>query len=171
VPKPILQALVLAEHVYDDVRTRNKVIAGTFNRLLVVKVEKSEKGGDVSQPAANVTQQPDALRKLEPHEISRMGSPFVYISLTEVRGTVPLELRYVDLADNRVLLRMEFAVKADDPLATIEAIIQVPPVLAPHEGVFALELLSNDEPLGFHRVTVDSVPDSGPQQETGEDKP
>jgi hypothetical protein len=171
VPKPILQALVLAEHVYDDLATRKKVIAGTFNQLWIHKVEKPEKGEDVSPPTADGTQPPDGLRKLELHEVSRMGSPFVYISLTEVRGTIPLELRYVDLADNRVLLRIEFAVKADDPLATIEGILQLPPLLTPHEGVFSLELLSNDEPLGFHRVTVAAVPDSGRQQETGENKP
>ena len=66
----------------------------------------------------------------------------------------------MDLADNRTVLRVEFSVRSDDPLSTVEAIIPIPPMLAPHVGVFALELLSGDEPVGSHRVTVSAFPAS-----------
>jgi hypothetical protein len=154
VPKPVLQALVLAEHVYQDKLTGNSVIAGTFNRLHVFKREVP---GGMSQPGQDVQETPNGLRKLAPHEISRLGSPWVYISLTEIRGTVPLELRYVDLADNVVLLRVEMSAKSESPLDTVEAAVRLPPLPTPHPGTYALELLSYDEPLGSHRVTVTEI--------------
>jgi hypothetical protein len=157
---------VLADHVYKDVFSGKMVIAGTFNRLCVGKSAPEEKESP-SQHAENAAQQPGGPRKLKAHEISRVGSTAAYISLTEVRGTVPLELRYVDLADNRTVLRVEFAVRSDDPLSTVEAIIPIPPMLAPHVGAFALELLSGNEPLGSHRVTVSALPPSGEGQERG----
>ena len=178
-PRPVLQALVLADHVYKDAFTGKMVIAGTFNRLCVGKSKPPEEKQSPSQQGENAPQQqgenapqqPGGPRKLKAHEISRVGSTAAYISLTEVRGMVPLELRYVDLADNRTVLRVEFAVRSDDPLSTIEAVIPIPPMLAPHVGVFALELLSDNEPVGSHRVTVSALPGSGESQETGEQKP
>lgn len=101
---------------------------------------------------------------LQPHEVSRAGSPFAYVSLTEVHGTIPLELRYVDLSDNVVLLRSEFSVRSDSPLETVEVMVQLPPLPTMHPGVFALELLSGTELLGSHRVTAVAVEPPGPEQ-------
>jgi hypothetical protein len=166
VPKPVLQALVLAEHVYQDKLTGNSVIAGTFNRLHVFKRGLPSDG--VSQPVQDVGGRLDGLRKLAPHEISKVGSPWVYISLTEIYGTIPLELRYVDLVDNVVLLRVEMSAKSESPLDTLEAVVRLPPLPTPHPGTYALELLSNDEPLGSHRVTVVEMPAS--DTKAGEEK-
>ena len=110
----------------------------------------------------------DGLRKLGPREICRVGSPWAYVSLTEIRGTVPLELRYVDLSDNVVMLRVELSVKSNSPLDTMEVVVQLPVLPMPHPGTYALELLSNDEPLGSHRIIVAEMPT--PDQKTGEEK-
>jgi hypothetical protein len=166
VPKPMLQALVLADHVYQDKATGKMVIAGTFNRLHVFKQDAS---CDIAiRPAQDAEQQPDGLRKLKQWEILKVGSPWVYVSLTELRGTVPLELRYVDLSNNVVILRFEFSVKSSSPLDTMEVAVPLPPLPTPHSGAYALELLSNDEPLGSHRVAVTDTP--APDQETAEGK-
>lgn len=165
-PKPLLQALLLADHVYKDAFSGKMVIAGTFNRVILLKDQEAETGEGDPQSSDELARQAEGLRKLRAHEVMRAGSPFAYISLTDVRGKVPLELRYVDLTDNRVILTVRFDVSSDTPLATIEQVIQMPPFLAPHEGVFALELLHDNEPLGSHRVTVDVAPGA----EAGEEK-
>ncbi|MGQ9573923.1 MAG: hypothetical protein ACUVUC_01270 [Thermoguttaceae bacterium] len=149
-PKPILQALLLADHVYQDKATGKKVIAGTFNQLNLSKIK----------PAPQEPPQASGPRQLSPAEVTRLGSPTVFISLTDVRGPIELELRYVDLADNGVLLRARFPIQSDDPLKTVEAIVPMPPLPAPHPGVYALELVYNEEPLGALRITAVEAPEA-----------
>jgi len=127
---PTLQALVLADHIYTDAQTGKRVVAGTFRRLLTEKL-----GG-------------------------QGPTTYAYISLTSIRDEVCLALRYVDLDDNSVLLETEFKVVCDDPLATVEMSVQVPPLPTPHEGVFAFELLCNDVQLGSLRIRVSEIPKS-----------
>lgn len=122
---PVLQALVLADHVYDDRQTRKKVIAGTFNQL---------------------------WSKQFPDRFSR--TTFAFISLTDVRGEQKLMLRYVDLADNAVLMETHFAVRSGDPLESVEIVIEIPPFPMPHPGAYAFEVLAGSEPLGSLRMTV-----------------
>lgn len=150
-PKPVLQALLLADHVYQDKDTGKKVIAGTFNQLNLSKLKAAPKN---AEPTAG------GPRQLSPAEVTRPGSPSAFISLTDVRGPTDLELRYVDLADNGVLLMLKFRVESDDPLKTVEAILPVPPLPTPRPGVYALELFCNDEPLGSLRVTAVEMPHS-----------
>jgi hypothetical protein len=155
-PKPVLQALLLAEHVYQDRATGKKIIAGTFNRLNFSKRRPPPPAlplpgspppeGDVP-PAAP----PEGT---ELHNVISPGSPFAFITLTDVHGTIPLELRYVDLANNVVLLTTRFQVSCDDPLNTLELTVPIPMLPAPHEGVYALELLHSDEPLGTMRIVA-----------------
>lgn len=125
------------------------IIAGTFKQLLF------------SKPMENLAEKPHAAeitaegqRKLTWQEICRPGSPHVYISLTGVRDSVPLELRYIDLSDNKVLLALPFTVNCKNPLETIELSLVVPPLPILHAGVYALELLSNAELLGSLRITA-----------------
>lgn len=157
-PKPMLQALVLADHIYQDKATGKMVVAGTFNRLNVF----------TGQPPQQGPPKPDQLRKLGFREICKVGSPWAYISLTELHGTVPLQLRYVDLNDNAVLVRVELSVKSGSPLDTVEVAVQLPVLPTPHAGTYALELLSGNEPVGSHRVTVAAMPP--PDQPPGEQK-
>jgi hypothetical protein len=194
--KPILQALVLAEHIYQDAGTGKKIIAGTFNRVFFGRTKppqpeappaKAADGtappvgypaapqppsGAVAQgqqsaalpPAPPAPQGPPAQppagqpRRLQKTDVLRAGSPFAFISLTDVHGQVPLELRFVDLANGGVLISTTFRVASDDPLATIEAVVPMPPLPTPHAGVYALELLSESEPLGSLRITAIETP-------------
>ena len=137
-PKPVLQALVLAEHVYQDKATGKMIIAGTFNRLFVHRrdapsdnapklgQEPGQQSGQTpgQEPGQGPASQPgqpqpaEGFHKIDPRSVSRVGSPWAYVSLTEIRGTVPLELRYVDLNDNVIMLRAEFVATATNPLET-----------------------------------------------------
>ena len=146
--KPILQALLLADHVYQDRATGKFIIAGTFTKLMVAKTEPVQ--GDTPAP-------PVATETLVPFDdVRRSGSPYLYVNLTEVRGECPLQIRYVQLRTSQAMFEAELTIQGNDPLQSIQFTLPVPPL--PREiGVYALELLYKDELLGSHRVTVERI--------------
>ena len=125
--RPILQALVLADHVYIDAKTGKKIIAGTFNHLAA------------------------------PSFPSHFGrTTYAFISMTEVHGTTPVTLRYTDLSTSETLLEIrDLPMEApNDPLATVEMVVELPRFPMPHEGIFAFEVYAHDEPIGSLRIQV-----------------
>lgn len=144
--KPLLQALLLADHVYEDKATGKKVVAGIFNRVHARRTQPSTMPANPDEPKAK--------RILDG---TLAGSPYAYISITEVYKSIALEMRYVDLQDNSILLTAEIKIDVENvnPLDTIELTVPVPvPLPIPHSGTFALELLYEGEVLGSHRVTA-----------------
>ncbi len=140
--QPRLQALILADHVYADAQTGKKVIAGTFNRLWA---------------------------RSFPTQFSR--NTFAYISLTDIRGRVSLELRYVDNQDLSILLRAEpLEVEGSDPLATLDFAMPIPPFPMPHPGSYSFELHANGEKLGSVRVLVARLPEEQVPEEQESDQ-
>lgn len=166
--KPILNAFVLADHVYRDGATGKYIICGTIGRFFLAVTPPPEATANPEAEKAAEIQEPGE-RQLKAHEISVVGSTYTYFSLTEVRGKIPLELRYVDLSDNSVVFVYKFAVECHDPLVELEWALILPPVLGPHAGTFALELLCSDEPLGSRRIIVAPIP--GNQGKPEETKP
>jgi len=142
--KPVLQAMLLADQVYVDKATGKHVIAGTFNHLRFARAVK---------PKTVVVDGEE--REVVPRG-ERAGSPTVYLSLTEIRGSVDCVLRYVNLELDKVLMELKFKVACADPLRTVEAKIALPP-LPNVAGTHALELLCDDEPVGSHRIIVEDV--------------
>ena len=126
-PTPLVQSFILADHVYQDVSGK-KIIAGTFNMLV------SEAFG------------PDRV----------MNKPvFAYLAITGCHGTLQVQLRYVDLKDDSVLLQSGIIpVEAGDPLATYEVIMEVPPLPLPHPGQYSFEAYCNGERIGGLKVAV-----------------
>ena len=154
--KPVLQALLVADHVYADAATGKKIVAGIFHRLMFKRPPPPEEPG---QQTASVVHIGSGGH--------RAGSPFCYLSLTEVRGEQSFELRYVDLGTDTAIFGTKFTFKSNNPLHTIEHILPLPTLPAAKPGVFALELLWNNESLGSHRIIVDEVaeerkPEDGP---------
>jgi hypothetical protein len=158
--KPILQAILVADQVYQDRRSNKMIVAGIFNSLASFK--RPEKESDKPEtPPENLGE-----KRFKPHEIQRAGSPFCYLNLTGVHGTVELELRYVDLSDNNVLFKIGFFVKANDPLENIECAMPIPSLPKPHvPGSYALELMTGDELIGSHRIKAIEIM---PPKEPGE---
>ncbi len=193
-PKPVLQALVLADHVYQDKSTGKKIIAGTFNRVCFSRRKRPAEQPDFEgagregpsppgpspspfQATSETTMPapgpipptsppgerapPSGARRLTPADVQKAGSPYAFISLTDVHGAVPLHLRYRDLSSETILLGISFQVSAQDPLDTVEAVVPVPPLPTPHAGVFALELMAEGELLGALRISAVEAPAQG----------
>lgn len=152
--KPVLQALIIADHVYIDANTGKKVIAGTFSRLWFRRKPKPQEPVDE-----------EGGRQVKAIDVSHVGSPYLYINLTDLRGKVPLTVRYVDLENNKVLLKAEFTVSGNDPLQNHEVVLNLPPLPTEKEGAHALELLSDDEPLGSLRILVTEHKDEEQEDE------
>ncbi len=144
--KPVLQALLLAERVYQDTTTGKKVIAGTFNRLCFKRGPQKPQEIEID----------GVKRQVIPDEM-QVGSPCAFISLTEIRGTIACVLRYVDLEDDKPLLQCEFHIHCDDPLKTVEVVLPMPPLPTTKAGIHALELLCDDEPVGSLRIIVEEL--------------
>lgn len=151
--KPVLQAILLADHVYQDVATGKYIVAGIFSSLWLAKNVPAQ-GGVVELGGGKKVPYVGGMTP---------GSPFAYISLTGAHGPTSLVLRYVDLLDNSVLFTIDVNFTCNDPLATIELALPLIPIPIPHAGSYALELLCGDEWLGSHRVNVTELkaPEAG----------
>ena len=139
--KPVLQALVVAEHVYTDV-TGKKIIAGTFN------------GIEFKRNANPVKEQelPDGTKVnvLQGGEFG--GSPYAYISITDVVDGTELSLQFVNLTRNKIIFGTDFKLECPDRLATIEIVAPLPFLPIGEAGAYALELVWKGEVLGSHRI-------------------
>jgi len=108
-------------------------------------------------PPSNPPLQP-GQRVLEiPPTGLQSGSPFAYLSLTEVRGVTPLMLQLVNLDDDTQLFRSDLRVDCPNPLYTVELTVPLPPISPPQAGIYALELLYNNELLGALRIVVEDA--------------
>lgn len=151
---PTLQALLLADQVYRDADTKKHIICGVFGQLFFTTTKNA-----ASKPGGNAEVGDDEVGVAIPMEfVRRAGSPYAYISLTEVHGTKRLELRYVDLQDLSVLLKAEFDVHCENPLLNVQLVIPLPNLPTPHPGTYVLELLCENTPLGSHRVLATPAP-------------
>ena len=140
--KPLLQALLLADRIYKDT-TGKHIIAGTFNKMVFTKRGAEPKKVEI-----------DGEEKQLVLGGGQAGSPYAYISLTELRGKIQCVLRYVNLEQDKALFQTHFAIESTDPLQTVELVLPMPRLpLVP--GVHALELLCDDEPIGSHRIIVE----------------
>lgn len=77
----------------------------------------------------------------------------LFFAVRGVHGRADLDLLYVDLATDEVLV--ERAVRVDgDPLDATDVTVRMSRIPTPHAGEFAWELQCDGEPLGSCRVRV-----------------
>ena len=151
--KPILQALVLADHVYSDVSGK-KIIAGTFNRIVRKTIDLG---------ALSLTLDPNTGKeRMHVPGGSEMGCPWFYLSLTDVVGEASLIFQFVHRGDDEVLFEMPIKVQSKDRLATVEVIGVLPPIgrLLQKAGEYAFDVLCEGAVFGSHRVTLQVVNDA-----------
>ncbi len=158
--KPILQALLVADHVYTDKDSGKKIIAGVLREIHSVLKEDQPRpeGAEDLETNKNL-----ATRAMIPH--TAIGSPYVFISITEVTGQQEFELRFVDLKDDSVIYTLCIKMKCDDPLRVNEVLIPLPQWNVKRFGAHAFELLWKDEPLGMYRVNFRAFYVSGANNE------
>jgi len=125
--KPVLQAFIIADDVYQGVNHRKFTIVGTFNMITSVKFP-------------TMYQKPTKA----------------YINIAELRNDAEITLRYVDLKDLSVLFESpKFPVKKASNNRNIEVIIDIPPLPIPHPGTFHLELWIKDDLLSIAKIIVE----------------
>lgn len=144
--KPVLQALVLAERIYDD-KTNKKIIAGTFNQLMIGQV-----------PVQQV-ELPDGTKKQMLIGGTDPGCPSAYMSFTDIVDGTEITLQLVNVSKNCVNFGTAFAIKSNDRLATVEIIAPLPPIAAwgIEPGTFSLDVVCEGEIIGSHRIVVKQV--------------
>ena len=146
--KPVLQALILAERVYEDRNTGKKVIAGTFNSVFYKRLADLVK--EVELPSGEKVQRvPGGMHG---------GSPTAYISITDVHDGTELTLQFVNLTKNVVLMQTQLVVDCEDRLRTVEIVTPLPPLPISEDGTYALEVVCEGDILGSHRITARELP-------------
>lgn len=152
--KPVLQSLLLADHVYSDQATGKKIIAGVFNRVQRMKAPPKPPEGEAPRPV--------------PIPAGGLAStPFVYMAITELHGKCDFILELTDLAENVGMFKVGFTVDCKDPLQTVEVHFPIPALALPHAGVYSLGLLWKDELLGALRILAADMEPPPPPEERG----
>lgn len=126
---PVLQALVLADQIYTD-QSGKRIICGTFNKI-----------SSVTFP-------------------TRTTFPaFVFILLVDVFGEVVLQLRFVSLDDNQILMESApIKIKSNDPLTPLDIVVQIPPFPLPRAGIYSFECWTDESMIGSVRLQVVKAP-------------
>ena len=143
--KPVLQALVVADHVYED-KTGKKIIAGTFNTYCFSR-----------KPPVGQLKNADGTERQVLMGGMQVGSPFAYVSLTDVCAETKLRLQFVNLTKNAVLFGTELTITCGDRLKTIEIVAPLPRLPIEEEGVYTLEVVCEEEILGSYRITAKEI--------------
>lgn len=143
--KPILQALVLADRVYED-KTGKKIIVGTFSGFKFSK----------KPPIAEIVR-PDGKKQLVIAGGMAMGSPSAYISLTDVCDGTKLQIQFVNLSKNYVLFGNQIQLTNVDRLANVELVLPLPTLPIRESGTYAIEVLCEGEVLGSWRLMAEDM--------------
>lgn len=152
--KPTVQAILLADRVYQD-RSGKFIIAGVFN-LMGIKRRPNQNAAPSSDSSGDEVQANVTLSALD---IQDVGNPWAYISLTNVKGATPLELRFESLTGDVVHFSIRLDVNGDDPLASVQISLPVPR-LPKVIGMYVLDLLYEETSIGSHRVQIVEIPNA-----------
>ena len=148
---PRVQAILIADNVYEDKSTGKKVVAGIFDNLFFINPQQLQEQvqKQLEEKGIEGSDIPGGMSS---------GSPTCYIRLTDIRGQQAFVLRYVYIDEEQVLLTTSFQVNTNDPLQPIDVVLPLPPLPANKAGTFALELVWNNDVIGSHRVSVPEMP-------------
>jgi hypothetical protein len=156
--KPILQALVLAERIYED-KSGRKIIAGTFNQI------------SFGQNVAKQVEMPDGTKRQVISGGTDPGSPSAYISMTDVVEGTEIFLQCLNVSKNTEVFHINFRIDKADRLSTVEIVAPLPPIsqFLKEAGTFSLDVVWKGEILGSHRIRVVDLSKSGqPGQPPGQ---
>jgi hypothetical protein len=143
--KPVLQALVLADRVYQEVSGK-KIIAGTFSGYRFSK----------KPPIAEIAR-PDGTKQRVMVGGMNIGSPSAYVSLTDVCDSTVIQIQFLNLSKNIVLFGNELTLSNVDRLQNIELILPLPVLPISEPGVYAIQVICEGEILGSWRVIAEDL--------------
>lgn len=124
-PPPVLQALVLADHIYTE-ESGKRIICGTFSQIWCSRF-------------------PAFLER----------PTWAFVVLADAIGIAILQLRFVHLKDNRVLMQSpEIRIRSENRLMPIDLAIQIPPFPLPEEGAYGVECYVDKTLIGSVRLQV-----------------
>ncbi len=125
--KPVLQAFIIADDVYQGVNHRKFCITGTFNMITAQKF-----------PAIF-------------HKPTK-----VYINLADVLTDMLITLRYVDNDNQNILFEVkDLPLKKSQHNRNVEIIVELPPFPMPHAGMYHLELWVGESLVSIARIVVE----------------
>lgn len=128
-PNLCVQALVLADMIYQDRDSGKYVLAGTFHQLNVPSL---------------------------PCTFSRTIG--LFISLLSVQGHTKIDVEFVDEHSDDVLMRTQsLEVVGHDQEAVVDFALEVPYLPLPHEGRYLFRLATDGVVLGTAPLTVQVV--------------
>lgn len=142
--KPIVQALLLADHIYTDAKTGKKIIAGTFERVLLGK----------DQPITKEEQRQDGSKVNRVFGGTDPGCPSVYVNMTDVVNNTKITLQFVNVSKNKAVFGMDLAVQCHDRFAHVQIDVPLPPLrqIVPEPGVYSMDILWEGEIIGSYRI-------------------
>ena len=147
--KPILQAMIVADHVYQDAKTGKHIVAGIFNQIFFMTK-------DAVDAQLNGASAGSGNRVLGG---AHVGSTYVYLNLVDMKGTNQFKIQFVGLKDNEVYFDAKFELRSEDPIKTCEASFGLPQLPTHKAGDYALELIwidseQREELIGSVRIKV-----------------
>lgn len=134
--KPVLQALILAR-MADRLADGSWVIHGTFNTV------------EVELPSPRSDESAEEKRFLVG---GQHGSPYAYISLTDVVNDTRLSLQFVSLKKNKVIFSKDVVITCEDRLATVEFVAPLPHLAVSQPGAYSFEIVCDGEIVGSSRL-------------------
>jgi hypothetical protein len=144
--KPVLQALVIAEQIYKT--TEGKfVICGTFDGVVLDRATSEKPQGDSEEMLAR-----PLLRGGIP------GSPYAYISLTDVCDGTQIALQFVSLRRNHVIFGQQLMLTGANRLDTVVIVAPLPKLPITEPGAYAFEVVCDGEIVGSSRITAKERP-------------
>jgi hypothetical protein len=87
----------------------------------------------------------------------------LYMKVTDTEGDYDTEVRYLQVSSGKVLAKAEGKLHSENRLASIELIIQFPPLLIPEEGRYEFQVWANSMFLGA--TFIDALPRPRPRED------
>jgi hypothetical protein len=154
-PAPILQSIILAEKVYQDIKSKNYVIAGIFSSYLHFQAELTE------SPSGEKTPVPTAFRRL-PYP-TQAASPVLFLAITECHGKTKVEVQYVNRKTQAVLYNWFAEIDSKDPLELVHLPIDLPLLKVEKDGLFGFDVFGNGDFIGSLKFKTDIISVAAPE--------
>ena len=86
------------------------------------------------------------------------GSPYAYLSLTDVCDNTVLSVQFTYLTKNEVLFKTDLQIGCKDRLGTVEIVLPLPPLPVQQAGTYTLEVVCEGEIIGSSEIRRKTLP-------------